>query len=249
MIAAPPQRIRMADGDAFLPTDVGKTEQLIYLTKIAQNSSFSPFTEEQQKVFDTSIKADKLSSRCLWLDCTFNGITVIGNLVLLTPCCFPAGLAAQVITGIANQIALTWSWFATGKFPDTASQKANNMQNKSRESEKTYIELGIHLVELVETDPKLAAEVAQSLQTNVLREVMKRRLDAVIVETHIIPLEGACKFLLHKEIPNSPPDLHNAVNIIFLKWQNRALSETVLALNRKIDQLEATIYGPVQIYE
>ena len=204
-------------GVIFLPDNTSRTVQLLYLTRIAGKEFYSPFTEEQERVFDISQRTDEAALNCLRCGCVVSCTASALALGVVRPGCFGPSWILETIAVLSTSIGAGVSYVSTGCYPHIASAKANEMQNTFVELKDLYLELGSHLITIYEYYPDQAKVLASGLDTGLIAKRCTYFLSENQAGDVVKSLEKAKAFILDGAISDTPLSIKNCVELFLLR--------------------------------
>jgi hypothetical protein len=191
-------------------TSVAKAQQeLLYLSTIRRNQAQrSPYTLQEERVFNAAKLADGVTFVALWVNIAV--IFVFASLSLINLIAWDKKLSAGVvgtivgIVGLVQILPQVYATFATGINPDWASRTANRQQDAIGEVKDRFKNLGITLVNYHFNKPLLAQLIAQEMKIEELKSALISHSGLKSAELVVRPLEEACNFVNTQFLAETP---------------------------------------------
>lgn len=197
----------------YLPTLKDKNIRLVYLALLSEEPKRSPFTAAQKNIIDASDHSNRITACCLNIGVFLTPLLACSTLIGLMGLNIAIPPTALVITPVASGAVFSscnslFSFIATGTNPDDSSVKANTKQNILHgQIQEIFNNAAMDLVDLKETQPTLALEIAQHLNIAALQKVIEEASFEENFEGLVLPLKTAQCYVLNQNLGFQPSSL------------------------------------------
>jgi len=223
---------RMPEEDlTFLPEGLGS--RISYLTCFGDDRIRSPFTEEQEAIFLSARKWEKINEWALKIGlagCTalsmapgFLGLNKIQDWENSDP--KNASTMFIIVTLYAGTIGMI-NYICTGTLPDKAAMASIKASKEAIKAKATYEAIAYHLLETYNENPAEAKRIASQIDIDKIQASMRNCISSNSAEDICSSLHHAQHAVEHDQI------LGNAPTSIKAQWTN-------IQLTKEIQQLRA----------